>query len=95
MFGKVVIKDNVYIGCNSILMPGVTIASNTLIAAGSVVTRSTQSGTVVGGNPAKMICTLSDFVERNKKYNVGTFGMNINQKKKILENISDKMLICK
>ena len=40
-FGKVVIKDWAYIGSDSIILPGVTIGEGSLVAAGSVVTKST------------------------------------------------------
>ena len=57
-FGKITIGDYVYIGCNSIVLPGVTVGNNVLIAAGSVVTKSIPDNVVVGGNPAKIICSI-------------------------------------
>ncbi len=95
MFGRVIIEDNSYIGSNSIIMPGVTIRSNTLVAAGSVVTKSTDCNTIVGGNPARTICSLEDFINKNKKYNIGTFGMSYQKKKEILLNIDKDRLIHK
>lgn len=71
-FGKVEIGDNVYIGNNSLIMPGVTIGSDVLIAAGSVVCHSVPSGVVVGGNPARIICKVEEYIERNKPYNLDT-----------------------
>jgi len=49
------IKDNVWIGCNSIITKGVTIGEGAVVAAGSVVTKDVPPKTVVGGNPAKVI----------------------------------------
>lgn len=49
------IKDNVWIGCNSIIMKGVTIGEGAVVAAGSVVTKDVPPKVVVGGNPAKII----------------------------------------
>lgn len=57
-FGKVKIGDYVYIGTNSLIMPGVTIGDGSLIAAGSVVTKSVPPGVVVGGN-RQSICARS------------------------------------
>ena len=74
-FGKVEIGDNVYIGNNSLIMPGVTIGSDVLIAAGSVVCHSVPSGVVVGGNPARIICRVEEYVERNKPYNLDTYDI--------------------
>tara|TARA_B110000908_G_C10088699_1_gene372954 strand:+ start:201 stop:746 length:546 start_codon:yes stop_codon:yes gene_type:complete len=55
LFQKTVIKNNVFIGVKSIIMPGVVIEDNVIIAAGSVVTKSVPSGVIVAGNPAKII----------------------------------------
>jgi acetyltransferase-like isoleucine patch superfamily enzyme len=51
----VIIEDDVWIGCRAILLPGVTIGANAVVAAGSVVTKDVQPYTVVAGNPAKII----------------------------------------
>lgn len=51
----VVISDDVWIGARSILLPGVKIGSGTIIAAGSVVTRSIPSNVIAGGNPCRVI----------------------------------------
>ena len=69
VFGKVAIEDYAYIGAHSQIMPGVTIGRGALVAVGSVVTKSVAPGTVVGGNPARYICTIDEYIERNKKYN--------------------------
>ena len=45
-------------------MPGVTIGPNSVVAAGSVVTKDVPPDTVVGGVPAKAICSASDYLER-------------------------------
>lgn len=51
----VVIEDNVWIGINSIVLPGVTIGNGSVIAANSVVTKSIPPMVLAGGNPAKVI----------------------------------------
>lgn len=51
----VVIGDNVWIGCKSIILKGVTIGDGAVIAAGSVVTSDVPKNCVVGGNPAKIL----------------------------------------
>ncbi len=64
--GKVKIKDNSFIGARAIIMPGVTIGENAIIAAGSVVTKSVDENTVVGGNPAKFIMKTSELMDKHK-----------------------------
>lgn len=51
----ITIEDNVWIGANAIILKGVTIGEGSVIAAGSVVTKSIPPHTLVGGNPAKVI----------------------------------------
>lgn len=48
-FGKIRIGNNVHIGTNSIIMPGVTIGNNCIIGCGAVVTHDVPDGSVVGG----------------------------------------------
>ncbi len=49
------IEDDVWVGYGSVIMGGVTIKKGTIIAAGSVVTKSTEPYSIYGGNPAKKI----------------------------------------
>jgi acetyltransferase-like isoleucine patch superfamily enzyme len=62
--GKIDILDNSFIGHGSIVMPGVTIGPNAVVAAGAVVTADVAPGTVVGGIPAKVIGTTEQLVQR-------------------------------
>jgi acetyltransferase-like isoleucine patch superfamily enzyme len=54
----VVIGDDVWIGANAVILPGVSIGSHAVIAAGAVVTSDVEDYTVVGGVPAKVIKKL-------------------------------------
>lgn len=55
---KIEIGNNVWIGAKSIILPGVTIGDNAVIAAGSIVNRNVEPNTLVGGVPAKFIKIL-------------------------------------
>lgn len=54
----IVLKENVWIGANVIVLPSVTIGENSIVGAGSVVTKDIQSNVIVAGNPAKVIKVL-------------------------------------
>ncbi|MFZ6049002.1 acyltransferase [Pseudomonas sp. CR3202] len=54
---KVTIKDDVWIGANSIILPGVTIGEGSVIAAGSIVTKDIPAYSIAAGTPAKVIKT--------------------------------------
>ncbi|PHQ94057.1 MAG: acetyltransferase [Pseudoalteromonas sp.] len=56
---KVIINKNCWIGANAIILPGVEIGQGSVVAAGSVVTKSVESFCVVAGVPAKIIKRLS------------------------------------
>lgn len=94
-FGKVVIGDYVYIGNNSLIMPGVTIGDNVLVAAGSVVTKSVPSNVVIGGNPARIICTIDQYIERNEQHNTDSKGFSREEKKKLLLSLPEEKFIKK
>ena len=51
----VIIEDDVWIGCRSIILPGVTIGKKSVVAAGAVVTKDVPSHNIIAGNPAKFL----------------------------------------
>lgn len=59
--GKIKIGNNCFIGARAFIMPGVEIGDNTIVGAGSLVTKSFPANVVIGGNPAKIICTLHEY----------------------------------
>lgn len=61
---KIVIGNNVMIGADTIIMPGVQIGNNVVIAAGSVITKDVPDGSVVAGVPAKKIGAFDDLAEK-------------------------------
>lgn len=89
-FGKVKIGNNVHIGLNSIIMPGVTIGDNVIIGCGAVVTKNIPSNSVAVGVPAKVIESIDDYYKKVKNKVVYTKNMSTEDKKKFLLNSAMK-----
>ena len=64
----ITVGDNVWIGTNVSVLPGVTIGNNTIIGAGSVVNKNIPEGVIAEGNPCKVIRKITE--EDKKKYPV-------------------------
>ena len=62
-FGRIDIRDNCVIGWGAIILPGVTIGPNSVVAAGSVVARSIPPGVLAAGNPARPVMTVKQYAE--------------------------------
>ena len=56
----IVIGRNVWIGAGAIIVGGVTVGENSVVAAGSVVTKDVPPNTLVGGNPARVIRSIAE-----------------------------------
>ncbi|WP_442596725.1 DapH/DapD/GlmU-related protein [Neobacillus sp. D3-1R] len=89
MMAKIKVHDNCLIGLNSIVLPGVSIGPNSIVGAGSVVTADVPEGVIVAGNPAKVICTLEEYISKSeKKMVLIPIENNLeNRKKAIISNI--------
>jgi len=88
VFRRIKVGNNVFIGANSSIMPGVTIGDNIVIAAGSVVTKDCESDSVYGGVPARKLKTLSEYKEKVLKEAVYiTTKDTVQRKKQILGSI--------
>lgn len=69
VFGEIKIGRNCFIGQNAILLYGVTICDNVIVAAGAVVTKSiNEPFTIYGGNPAKKISEFGSCEEKIKNF---------------------------
>lgn len=63
-YGKIVIKDNCFIGAHSTILPGVTIGPNSIIGACSLVRKDVEPNSVYAGIPARRICSLEEYAEK-------------------------------
>lgn len=64
--GRVTIGDNVFIGADTVVLPRVTIGSNVVIGANSTVTHDIPDGSVVAGSPARILCSLEEYLDKEK-----------------------------
>ena len=65
--GRVSIGNHVFVGASSTILPNVRIGNNVVIGAGSVVTKTVPDNVVVAGNPARIICTLEEYIAKYEK----------------------------
>ena len=63
-FGKIKVGSYSFVGDSSLILPGVVIGKDCIVAAGSVVTKSVPDGMMVAGNPARIIGKTEDMVQR-------------------------------
>ena len=76
---NITIGDNVWIGGNVCILPGVTIGDNVVIGAGSVVTKDVPDSVIAAGNPCRIIRTITeedrDFYFRDLRFDVDDYFM--------------------
>ena len=62
--GHIWIGDNVFVGADSIVLPNTSIGSNVIIGAGAVIAKDIPDNSVVVGNPARVICSYDEFINK-------------------------------
>lgn len=65
--GCVSIGNGVFIGAGSVVLPNVKIGDNSIIGAGSVVTKDVPPNVVCAWNPARVLSTLDEFIDKNRE----------------------------
>lgn len=85
-FGKIVIGNNVHIGWDTIIMPGVTIGDNVVIGCGSVVTKDIPSNSVYAGVPARKIEDIEEYYQKITSKAIDTKGLNYLEKREKILN---------
>ncbi|MBR9855646.1 MAG: acyltransferase [Algicola sp.] len=82
---KIVIGNNVFIGLNTMILPGSVIGDNIVVGAGSIVKGVLESNSVYAGSPAKLICSIEEYFEKNKPDYDFVYGMELSEKKEYLD----------
>lgn len=83
--GNVEIGNNVFIGAESVVLPGVNIGSNVVIGANSTVTHDIPDNSVAVGSPARVISTLDEYLdkERERMKNAPCYGEEYTLRKNV------------
>ncbi|MCI1998808.1 MAG: acyltransferase [Olsenella sp.] len=85
------IGNDVFVGAHAVIMPGVTVGDGSIVGAGSIVTKDVAPGMVVAGNPARPICTVEEYLdkERAKMSELPVFGEEYTQRANVTPLIKD------
>ena len=65
---SIIIEDDCFIGYSSIILMGVKIGKGSIVGAGAVVMKEVPAGSVVIGNPARVICTVDELAQKRQMY---------------------------
>ena len=84
-FAPIVVGNNVMIGQNTLILPGVVIGDNVIVGGHSVVTKDIPSNSIYAGVPARKISELNKFTEKMRTSAIKTKKMTQNEKRKVLE----------
>ena len=90
---RITVGNNVFIGMRACILPGVTIGNNCIIGACAVVTKNVPDNSIVGGNPARIIKTTSEYLEKAKKNSLHIghlYGKEKENKYKQIFNVKNK-----
>ena len=93
LLGKIKIGSNCFIGARSVILLGVSLPDNVIVAAGSVVTKSfDKSNIIIGGNPAREISNWDRLREKSENKVYAIHGKKGNEAKRIVEEHIDRLI---
>ena len=78
-YGCIEIKNNVFIGSRTIIMPNVTIGPNVIIGSGTIITKSIEESGVYVGNPIKKIGEFNELYKKRLEYTKKIMKLNKNE----------------
>ena len=94
IYGKIKIGNNCFLGAHSIIMYGVTIADNVIVASGSVVTKSiTEPNVIVAGCPAKIIGNWDKFQDKTNNNVLKLGDKSYEEKKNFILSHPEKLIV--
>ncbi len=91
--GKIDVRENCFLGDSVIVLPNVIIGPYSVVGAGSVVTKDIPPHTVAAGNPARVICTLDEYLMKIRTLSASKNIFNENYLNNQLEEHKKKEII--
>lgn len=85
IYAPIIVGDNVFIGINVSILPGVTIGDNSVIGMGAMVTKDVPPGSVVAGTPARVIKTVEEYWESVKDRAFHLRSLSPEERRRVLE----------
>lgn len=93
LLGKIQIGDNCFIGARATILPGINIANNVIIAAGTVVTKTvSQEKVIVAGNPGRIIGDWDSLMNKSKDYVFQLHGKKGKKAQEIVKSNLQKLI---
>lgn len=91
--GNVNIGNNVFVGAETVILPGVTIGDNVVIGANSTVSKDIPSNSVAVGSPARVVCSIDDYIARNSELlrTRPCYGEEYTMRSPITQEMKDQM----
>ena len=93
--GAVNIGNDVFVGTDAVILPGVSIGNQVIVGACSIVTKDIPDNSVVAGNPAKIIDTFSNWRVRNQQMMEKDNVWNVLYSKKTVEEVEEMQKVLK
>jgi len=87
VFGRIEVGNNVFLGCNVIVLPNTTIGDNVIVGAGAIVRGNLESNSVYAGVPAKKLMTISEYKSKVESRVVFSKYMSSEKKKSLLKSL--------
>lgn len=84
---KIKVGNHVYLGIDTLVLPGVIIGDNVIVGARSIVTRSLLPDSVYVGSPAKFVRTVDDYLKRISEKSLGIGNLSADEKEMQLKEI--------
>lgn len=93
VFGRITIGNNVFIGVNTLILPGVCLGDNVVVGAGSVVTKSFGNNVVIAGNPAKMVCSAGEYRDKLWPMRISTKSIPDSDKLAVINQYPERIVV--